>query len=498
MNNDLKFNNEDFTVETFTSGDDTIRYRTFRGIDYCSKPVDPIQKLNIFVPECYYNGESVNGYNLENAPIFMPNQVGGYMPGPAGEPGIDPRKNSPNSAFEALKHGCVVASAGVRGRSTGEVQNEFFEGSDAAGRDQTAGKLVGRAPAFIVDLKAAIRYLRHYKAEISGDTDKIITNGTSAGGALSALAGATGNSHEYQSYLDTIGAADERDDIFAASCYCPIHNLENADAAYEWMFGGEHEYHKINFIKTPDGIKKELVSGQLSPRQITVSNILKNEFPKYLNSLNLTDKDGKSLNLDGKGNGTFKDYIENLVIESAQKEIDCRNSERMTRLAINGSNVDKQSCLTIKDGHVTDIDWEGFIKAITRMKPTPAFDDLGLNSPECEEFGDESVYARHFTETAQRYSDVPAELADDSVIKLMNPTRYIDSETVAEHWRIRHGTHDRDTSLAVPAILALLLKKHGCDVDFFLPWGLPHSGDYDLENLFAWIDKIVKEAPAEV
>ena len=128
----------------------------------------------------------------------------------------------------------------------------------------------------------------------------------------------------------------------------------------------------------------------------------------------------------------------------------------MTRLAINGSNVDKQSCLTIKDGHVTDIDWEGFIKAITRMKPTPAFDDLGLNSPECEEFGDESVYARHFTETAQRYSDVPAELADDSVIKLMNPTRYIDSETVAEHWRIRHGTHDRDTSLAVPAILALL------------------------------------------
>ena len=33
---------------------------------------------------------------------------------------------------------------------------------------------------------------------------------------------------------------------------------------------------------------------------------------------------------------------------------------------------------------------------------------------------------------------------------------------------------------------------HGYDVDFFLPWGLPHSGDYDLEELFDWIDGICK------
>lgn len=44
-------------------------------------------------------------------------------------------------------------------------------------------------------------------------TSTIITNGTSAGGALSALAGATGNAKEYEPYLKAIGAAEEKDDI---------------------------------------------------------------------------------------------------------------------------------------------------------------------------------------------------------------------------------------------------------------------------------------------
>lgn len=51
---------------------------------------------------------------------------------------------------------------------------------------------------------------------------------------------------------------------------------------------------------------------------------------------------------------------------------------------------------------------------------------------------------------------------------------------------------DRDTSIAIPVILATMLKNKGYEVDFSLPWGLPHSGDYDLEELFAWIDKLAK------
>ena len=62
--------------------------------------------------------------------------------------------------------------------------------------------------------------------------------------------------------------------------------------------------------------------------------------------------------------------------------------------------------------------------------------------------------------------------------------------TTAPHWRIRHGVVDRDTSLAVPVILAAKLENHGFDVDFALPWGQGHGGDYDLDELFAWIDRI--------
>ncbi|MEC8483429.1 MAG: alpha/beta hydrolase, partial [Pseudomonadota bacterium] len=56
--------------------------------------------------------------------------------------------------------------------------------------------------------------------------------------------------------------------------------------------------------------------------------------------------------------------------------------------------------------------------------------------------------------------------------------------------RIRVGTKDRDTSLAISAILAAKLENTGHDVDYFMPWDVPHSGDYDLDELFAWIKSI--------
>ena len=52
-----------------------------------------------------------------------------------------------------------------------------------------------------------------------------------------------------------MGAADERDDIFAASCYCPITNLENADKAYEWEFCGINDYHKMKFERIEESRK---------------------------------------------------------------------------------------------------------------------------------------------------------------------------------------------------------------------------------------------------
>lgn len=61
-----------------------------------------------------------------------------------------------------------------------------------------------------------------------------------------------------------------------------------------------------------------------------------------------------------------------------------------------------------------------------------------------------------------------------------------------DYWRIRHGAVDRDTSLAIPVILAAKLREQGCSVDLALPWGYGHAGDYDLEELFSWVDGICR------
>lgn len=52
--------------------------------------------------------------------------------------------------------------------------------------------------------------------------------------------------------------------------------------------------------------------------------------------------------------------------------------------------------------------------------------------------------------------------------------------------------NDRDTSLAIPALLALKLEGSGCTVDFEAVSGQGHGGDYDLDKLFDWIDSICK------
>ncbi len=51
-------------------------------------------------------------------------------------------------------------------------------------------------------------------------------------------------------------------------------------------------------------------------------------------------------------------------------------------------------------------------------------------------------------------------------------------------------TIDRDTSLAIDDILATMLENKGYGVNFVMPWEQDHGGDYDLDELFAWIDMI--------
>ena len=159
-----------------------------------------------------------------------------------------------------------------------------------------------------------------------------------------------------------------------------------------------------------------------------------------------------------------------------------------------GTDLSSFGFLTIQDGKVTRIDFEAYVKYMQRQKTPPAFDALDLSSPENSLFGNTTVNSRHFTNFASGHSTVESPAADALQVKMMNPMNYIGdiNTTNAKHWRIRHGTEDKDTGLAIPVMLATYLQNKGLDVNIELPWERPHSGDYDLNELFSWTDSICK------
>jgi hypothetical protein len=220
----------------------------------------------------------------------------------------------------------------------------------------------------------------------------------------------------------------------------------------------------------------------MTPAQIQLSGQLKQHFPAYVNALQLRTPGGAPLHLDAAGHGSFKDYVESFIIGSAQKAL------------ADGQDLTSISPVKVENGKVTGLDFDDYVRFATRMKVTPAFDAQDLSSPENDLFGNPTVKARHFTRFGQEHTTVPATLAEADQVRLMNAMSYVGTKDSAtsRFWRIRHGALDRDTSFAVPVILATKLSNTGHTVDFALPWGVSHGGDYDLDELFDWIVRVTR------
>ena len=257
----------------------TVNYTSYERLFYVTNVEDSTyQFLNVYVPE----GAT------QQTPIFLRSYVGGYMASPAAQP------QAGDATGRALKEGYVVVIPGTRGRNSSIVADkEYAKKHKGIKKGQTV--YTGRAPKAILDLKAAIRYLRHSDKDMPGDAERIITDGTSAGGAMSALMGATGNNPEYAELLKAMGAAEERDDVFASVCYCPIIDLEHVDMAYEWLFQQTDSRQSLDDLHK--GYTQELAA----------------MFPTYLNSLNLQKPDGTPLTADN-----YLDYIKSEIIRAAQ------------------------------------------------------------------------------------------------------------------------------------------------------------------------------------
>ena len=476
----LTFDINNYESMTGTVDNKEIKYRAFEYIPYVSNPIDIDQQyINIYIPEEYFNNGTVNGYNTQTAPIFMPNNVGGYMPSQPMAPKLE--NNKPNSALYALSRGYVVASPATRGRTN--------KASD--------GNFIGKAPAVIVDLQAATAYLHANDATMPGNAKHIITNGTSAGGAVSLLQGATGNTSDYQPYLQALGAATASTDVYASSAYAPITNLDAADMAYEWSYNGITSFNKVtmgqgelpqaNVGGAPAPMQRSVQRVNLTNDDVAYSDLLKSHFPDYVNNLQLRDRTGVILKLDKKGNGTFKQYVKSFIIDAANKA------------KSNGTDLSRYSFLILdkNTGLVKDIDWDAYNSFTSRSKAPGAFDSRSNDSGENSLFGTSTSDTNHFTITAALHDTTPNNdvyVENAKIVTMMNPMNYLGSPsaTNAKYYRIRYGTADSNTSVAIPLIVGTRAQNLGYSVDMATPFGVDHAGDYDLQDLFNWMDSIVK------
>jgi hypothetical protein len=483
-NDPLLFPKDSYTVETkivkTSAGEKKITYHSYMHILYVAKPVDKdFQSLDVSVP---VKIDDVN-IDAKNAPIFFAIGVGGYMSvrnggtaapgggsgpaaggpgGPGGQPGGQPAGMQPRAGGTggtgsissrpdmALAAGFVVVTPGCRGRDNKAADGTFY----------------GKAPAAIVDLKAAVRYIRHNKGILPGNVDQIISVGCSAGGAISALLGTSGNSLLYDSYLKEIGAADANDNIFGSACYSPITDLENADGAYEWMYG---------IYPTRSGLVDQEMSKQL-----------KALFEEYQLSLRLQGKNGFGFLTADNYDRYLLQYF--LIPSSNQYLKSLPEEKRNEYLATN-------KWITWSEKGAS-FEFPDYVSHVGRMKGMPAFDDFDKKQPEPSLFGNKTTDSRHFTDFSLQHSTGSKNTVVDNDVKLlvnlMNANYFIrqDNKGCAGYWWLRNGSSDNHTSQTVMVNLATGLENLNKVVSASVFWDGGHCADGDPEGLVQWMGKI--------
>ncbi|MFF3885496.1 subtype B tannase [Streptomyces sp. NPDC001914] len=516
----LAFDAGAYTTLTVTVDGRPVRVRSYKELCYVADPVAAAaqqsgingsttiantrcgyQSMNVFVPE--------SAFDDQRAPVYFAVNNGGWMASYIKASVTDGAtyNSATSNVGAALKAGYVFVD--VASRSRGLV------GAD--------GSSPGKAPAAVVDAKAAVRYLRLNDAAMPGSAERIVVNGTSGGGALSSILGASGNSAAYDSHLAAIGAAGIdskgrstlRDDVFAVNAYCPITDLGNADTAYEWLYNVLGTRDATGSNATPED------AAEIAPA-----------FPAYEKSLGLRNTDGSRLTADD-----MLDTIEKEVVRSAEAYMKADPANTVPAL---GATFDIRSGgpggSTTKS-YVNDwIDVDNaadkvlsvdmaryltFVATQARLKTTPAFDAVGVHGnttsgTETNLFGPYTQKYMNYTEWSWNHNDVAGDGSGtddtgltwdqytrrrsttlDDQIHLIDPMDFVGtSADTAPNWYVRNGTRDRDTSFIISINLdrALEADKQVKNVDYRLAWNQPHAGNYDVPEAMAWIARVVGEA----
>lgn len=471
------------------------------GIEYCEKPADKrYEKLAVFVPEKYMNAKKnsggtytcklnekakIKGYTATNAPIVMPVNTPGYISNTALTKDII---NNHRSIFDEVSaytsNGFVYVETGCRGADEG-------------------------APAGVVDLKAAVRYIRYSDDVVAGDADSIFMFGVSGGGAQAAVMGASGDSEMYEPYLKKIGAVRGVSDSVAGSIdWCPITSLNTANAEHEWMMGS-----------TRTGQTKE---------EKMISDNLAAAYAEYVNKAGFTDKNGNTLTLTKSKTGIYQagsyyEYIKGVIEESLNNFLtDTEFTDQTPRDYINELNADKkwinydESKNTVKITSTAD-----FCNALKKATRYPlAFDNVNeVDNPIFAVNGKGGHFDRLLADTLAKLkiknaSAFAADLKrkDDTgytveervnmytpLYFLMKSEKGFKTSTVAKYWRIRAGIEQPHTAITTEVNLALALENYdGVEsVDFEEVWAQSHTqaereGNY-VYNFINWVNKCMKK-----
>jgi len=283
------------------------------GISYCTKPATTTyESLAIFVPGAYFKGEkrlsgtykcsvvddaTVGSFTPATAPVLMPINSSFF------EGQSCPTAYSYDGLSRYLGAGYIYVYAGFRGRSA-TVESE----------SNSEDVISGGAPWAVVDMKAAIRYLRYNKDSLPCDTSRIFVFGFGGGGGISACLGSMGDAKFYDDYLNSIGAATHdgtkgdslSDAITGSASWCPLISFDEADAGYEWMMGQFSSQGQ-----RADGTWTKLLSDDLA-----------NAYGDYVNQMDLRDDSGNQLTLDmaedgSYVSGSYYDHIVGIIEDAA-------------------------------------------------------------------------------------------------------------------------------------------------------------------------------------
>ncbi|MBO6093237.1 MAG: hypothetical protein J6P40_06370 [Oscillospiraceae bacterium] len=491
---------------------------------YLAEPLSTEQRISIYVPEtatkdspvilCVNNaGWMANSYSSRTKVAKDdPETVAAYS-----------ANDDKDKVGMILSRGYILVSYGCRGRN------------DKPGED---GLYLGHSPATVADTKAVIRYLRQNDDLLpAGDLDRIIITGTSGGGALSTLIAACGDSTDFFPFLYEIGAAGIEkegetyistlsDSVFAVIAYCPITDLPNADAAYEWTYADTRlALQDIDFNNDPEG--KSLVFYTTGDATVNeeVSAYLSGLYADYVDNLGLKLDDGTPLTSQN-----LKEAIIGLMEEEIEESVQEIGKEQMTADIEEGSKNEKEDAgakdwLVLNEDGTFTYDFAkhlSWVAANNKLKVVCAFSNRGLPWSATNEdtlFGTAAYEYSAFEAYSWDHDSVEGngsglddtgltweefmateegrflalQMRMSNTIEYLNDTEGDDAGVKASYWYVRYGMNDRDSSFAVETILRYSIANNPSveDMSFEFAWLKPHAGDYDVTEAYTWLDSVL-------